>query len=177
MASTMGFTALDGLMMGTRSGALDPGVVLHLMQHKGMSANEVADLLYNRSGLLGVSGISGDVRLLEASDDPHAAEALDLFTYRAVRELGSLVAVLGGLDVLVFTAGIGEHSVAVRRRICERAAWAGIAIDPAINERGGPRISSSGSAVDVFVIPTDEEVVIARSTRELAATRGQNATA
>lgn len=167
VASTMGFTALDGLMMGTRSGALDPGVVLHLLQQKGMTAREVSDLLYSKSGLLGVSGISSDVRKLEASDDPYAAEALDLFAYRAARELGSLVAVLGGLDVLVFTAGIGEHSVAMRRRICAHAAWAGVAVDETANAGNGPRISGPHSAVEVLVIPTNEEIVIARATLEL----------
>lgn len=131
-----------------------------------MSPDEVSSLLYNKSGLLGVSGISADVRKLEASDDPRAAEALDLFAYRAARELGSLVAVLGGLDVLVFTAGIGEHSAGVRRRICEPSAWAGVVLDLVANERGGPRISSPRSQVDVLVIPTDEEVVIARATRQ-----------
>ena len=170
IASTMGFTALDGLMMGTRTGALDPGVVLHLLQQKGMSAGEVSDLLYNRSGLLGVSGISADVRRLEATDDPRAAEALDLFAYRVARELGALVAVLGGLDVLVFTAGIGEHSAGMRRRICEQAAWAGVVVDPAANTKGGPKISSPKSQVEVLVIPTDEEVVIARSTQQLVTT-------
>lgn len=172
VASTMGFTALDGLMMGTRSGALDPGVVLHLLQQKGMTPNEVANLLYNKSGLLGVSGISADVRDLEDSNDPPAAEALDLFVYRAARELGGLVAILGGLDVLVFTAGIGEHSAFMRRRICEHFGWMGVDIDAAANSRGAARISAATSRVDVLVIPTDEELVIARATRRLALAEG-----
>jgi acetate kinase len=171
VATTMGYTALDGLMMGTRSGTLDPGVILHLLAYKGLSVAEVTDLLYNKSGLLGVSGITGDVRQLEASTDPNAAEALDLFAYRASRELGSLVAALGGLDVLVFTAGIGEHSAGVRRRICEQAAWAGVVLDAAANEAGGPRISAISSVVEVFVIPTNEELVIARSTRKFVLDR------
>ncbi|HMN38790.1 MAG TPA: acetate/propionate family kinase [Hyphomicrobium sp.] len=170
VASTMGFTALDGLMMGTRSGALDPGVILHLLQQKGMTVREVSDVLYQKSGLLGVSGISSDVRQLEASSDPRAAEALDLFAYRAVCELGSLVAVLGGLDVLVFTAGIGENSAAMRRRICAGAAWAGVAMDETANANNALRISGANSAVDVLVIPTDEEIVIARATRQLVCT-------
>ena len=172
VASTMGFTALDGLMMGTRSGALDPGVVLHLLQQKGMTPNEVANLLYNKSGLLGVSGISADVRDLEASKNPRATEALDLFAYRAARELGGLVAILGGLDVLVFTAGIGEHSAFMRRRICEHFGWMGVEIDAAANSRGAALISKPASAIDVRVIPTDEELVIARATRRLAVAEG-----
>ncbi len=172
VASTMGFTALDGLMMGTRSGALDPGVVLHLLQQRGMTPNEVASLLYNKSGLLGVSGISADVRDLEASKNPRATEALDLFAYRAARELGGLVAILGGLDVLVFTAGIGEHSAFMRRRICEHFGWMGVEIDAAANSRGAALISKPASAIDVRVIPTDEELVIARATRRLAVAEG-----
>ncbi len=169
IASSMGFTALEGLMMGTRSGNIDPGIVLYLMQQRGLTAAEVSDLLYNRSGLLGVSGISSDVRELEASDDPCAREALDLFAYRASRELGALVADLSGLDVLVFTAGIGEHSAGVRRAICERSAWAGIAIDHDANNAHRPDISAAGSRVQVLVIPTDEEIVIAQAARRLVA--------
>lgn len=168
VASTMGFTALDGLMMGTRCGALDPGVVLYLLQQKQMTAEEVSSLLYNKSGLLGLSGISADLRDLEASDDPHATEALELFAYRATCELGSLVAALGGLDVLVFTAGIGEHSALMRQHICERATWTGLVLDPVANAAAGPRISRADSKVDVLVIPTDEEAVIARATHRLA---------
>lgn len=165
LATTMGFTALDGLMMGTRTGALDPGVVLALLQQKGMSAAEVQELLYHKSGLLGVSGISSDVRELEASLEPRAREALELFCYRAARELGSLVAVMGGLDVLVFTAGIGENSAGIRKRICDLTGWAGVDMDATANEAARSKISSMNSAVDVFVIPTDEELVIAHSTQ------------
>lgn len=168
VATTMGFTPLDGLMMGTRPGALDAGVVLALLEQKGLSVAEVGDLLYHKSGLLGVSGISSDVRELEASEDPRAAEALDLFAYRAGRELGSLVAALGGLDVLVFTAGIGEHSAGMRKRICDWASWAGVILDEAANKGGHSKISAKNSAVDVFVIPTNEELMIARSTKMLA---------
>jgi acetate kinase len=164
IATTMGFTALEGLMMGTRCGALDPGVVLHLLQQKQMTAKAVDDLLNNRCGLLGVSGLSDDVRALEQSRAPEAAEALDLFAYRAAREIGSLVAALGGLDVLVFTAGIGEHAAGMRARILDRSRWTGIEPDADANARNAARISASSSAVDVFVIPTDEEIVIARAT-------------
>ena len=141
VATTMGFTALDGLPMGTRSGAVDPGVVLHLLTERGMSVDDVTDLLYHRSGLLGVSGISNDMRTLLASNAPEAADAVDLFVYRVTRELGSLAAALGGLDVLVFTAGIGEHAAPVRARVCEGAEWLGIRLDAAANLAGGPRIS------------------------------------
>jgi acetate kinase len=167
VATTMGFTALDGLVMGTRSGAIDAGVVLHLIEEKGFSAAEVSDLLYNRSGLLGVSGIASDVRVLEADGGAEAEQALDLFAYRAAREIGSLAAALGGLDVLVFSAGIGEHSASMRERICAYSAWLGIAIDAAANAAHGPRISAAASRVDVFVIPTDEEIVIARAAKAL----------
>jgi acetate kinase len=167
IATTMGFTALDGLVMGSRCGALDPGVILHLLQERRMSASDVADLLNNQSGLLGVSGISDDVRDLEKSAEPAAKEALDLFTYRAAREIGSLVAALGGLDVLVFTAGIGEHSAAVRKQICDGSEWLGIRLDPLGNERHAEKISATSSTVDIFVIPTDEEIVIARATKKL----------
>jgi acetate kinase len=163
IATTMSYTPLDGLMMGTRCGSIDAGVVLHLMQHKGMSATAIAELLGNKSGLLGVSGISGDVRELEASSHQHAVEALELFAYRATQELGSLVAVLGGLDVLVFTGGIGEHSADIRRRICEQASWAGVDLDSIANADNGPRISTLNSKVSVFVIPTNEELVVARA--------------
>ncbi len=142
VATTMGFTALDGLPMGRRCGTLDPGVVLYLMQEKGMTAQEVSDLLYHASGLLGVSGLSDDMRTLLASSDPHAKEAVELFVYRIGRELGSLAAALGGLDALVFTAGIGEHAAEIRRRVCEQAAWFGFEIDEAANAAGGPRITA-----------------------------------
>jgi acetate kinase len=164
VATTMGFTALEGLMMGTRCGALDPGVVLHLLQQKKMTPKAVDDLLNNRCGLLGVSGLSDDIRVLEQSRAPEAAEALDLFAYRAAREIGSLVAALGGLDVLVFTAGIGEHAAGMRARILDRSRWTGVDLDAEANARNTARISTSSSAVDVFVIPTDEEIVIARET-------------
>ena len=168
VATTMGFTALDGLVMGTRCGELDPGVILHLLQEKNMSAPEVADLLNNQSGLLGVSAISDDVRDLEKSTDPRAKEALDLFAYRATRAIGSLAAALGGLDALVFTAGIGAHSATVRETICDRLGWLGISLDQPANARHGPRISIEGSSVEVFAIPTNEEIVIARAARKLA---------
>jgi acetate kinase len=167
VATTMGFTALDGLMMGKRSGSVDPGLVLHLLVEKAMPASEVADLLYNRSGLLGVSGISADVRTLEGSDDPRAAEALDLFAYRAVREAGSLMAALGGLDAIVFTAGIGENSATIRARICRGLAFAGVLLDEDANAEGRRRISKDHSPTGAFVVPTNEELPIAKACREL----------
>lgn len=167
VASTMGFTALDGLPMGTRSGNLDPGVVLYLLQQQGMSAAEVEALLYRRSGLLGVSGLSGDMRALLASDRPEAAEAVALFAYRVARELGSLVAALGGLDGLVFTAGIGERAAPVREAVIRHSAWLGLALDPAANAAHGPRISPAGATPSAWVIPTDENLVIARGVRAL----------
>ena len=169
VATTMGFTALEGLMMGTRSGAIDPGVLLYLMDEMHMGARAIEDLLYRRSGLLGVSGISADMRVLLESADPRAAEAVALFVYRISREIGSLAAALGGLDALVFTAGIGEHSAAVRERICREAAWLGVELDAAANQTHGPRISSAGSRVPVWVIPTDEELMIARHTLDVLA--------
>ena len=168
IATTMGFTALDGLVMGTRCGALDPGVILHLLQEKGMSVSEIADLLNNQSGLLGVSGISDDVRDLETSTDTRAKEALDLFAYQAIRSIGSLAAALGGVDVLVFTAGIGAHSSAVRQQICDELGWLGIELDRSANGRHGPRISVENSSVTVIALPTNEEIVIARATQKLA---------
>ena len=167
VATTMGFSALDGLLMGTRCGVLDPGVVLYLLQKKGMSAEAIETLLYERSGLLGVSGISNDVRHLLASSDVRAREALDLFVYRAAREIGSLAAAAEGLDTLVFTAGIGEHAPEIRARICEQSAWLGILLDPEANRTGGPRISASHSPVSVWVIPTNEELMVAHHTFEL----------
>ena len=164
--TTMGFTALDGLMMGTRSGSLDPGAVLHLITQRGMTAAAVEDLLYHRSGLLGVSGISNDVRTLLASADPHAAEAIDLFVFRIARETGALAATLGGLDGFVFTAGIGEHAAAVRAAVCDRLGWLGARLDGAANLRGAGRISAPDSRLAVWVIPTDEEAMIARHTME-----------
>ncbi|MBI5165700.1 MAG: acetate/propionate family kinase [Magnetospirillum sp.] len=169
IASTMGFTALDGLPMGTRTGTLDAGVVLYLMQQKGMDAKAIEDLLYKQSGLLGVSGISNDMRVLLASDDPHAREAVDLFVYRIGRELGSLSAAAGGLDALVFTAGIGERAAAIRAMVCHQAAWLGVRLDEAANAADAQVISTADSAVPVLVLPTDEEMMIARHTREVLA--------
>jgi acetate kinase len=162
--STMGFTALDGLPMGTRCGQLDPGVVLYLLTERKMAAGDVEQLLYRESGLRGLSGISNDVRDLLASPDPRARLALDYFVYRAARELGSLAAALDGIDGVVFTAGIGENSAEIRGRICERLRWLGLRLDPGANEAGGPRISEPGSPVSAWVIPTDEERMIARHT-------------
>jgi len=167
IATSMGFTALDGLVMGKRPGTLDPGVVLHLLQGKGMSIEEVADLLNNRSGLLGVSELSDNMSDLLASSDPHAQEAVDLFVYRAICQIGQLVAVLGGMDALVFTAGIGENSPEVRARIANGFAWLGVRLDAEANDTGEARISAPESPVDVLVIPADEERVIARYTRNI----------
>jgi acetate kinase len=167
VAATMGFTAVDGLPMGTRTGALDPGVILYLLQHEGMDAKAIEQLIYQRSGLLGVSGISSDMRALLASNAPSAKEAVDLFVYRIGRELGSLAAALGGLDALVFTAGIGEHAPEIRARACREAHWLGITLDEEANAKGGPRISNPGSRVSAWVIPTDENLMIARHTRRL----------
>ena len=167
VASTMGFTAVDGLPMGTRSGSLDPGVMLYLMDELKMDTRAVETLIYQRSGLLGVSGISSDMRALLASDEPRARLAVDLFVYRVLRELGSLAAALGGLDALVFTAGIGEHAAPIRERVCRGAAWLGVTLDPAANAAAGPRITSDASRVHAWVVPTDEEQMIARHTRRL----------
>ena len=177
VASTMGFTAVDGLPMGTRCGAIDPGVLLYLMDQRGMDARAIEKLIYSQSGLLGVSGISSDMRKLLGSDDPRAKLAVDLFLYRIRRELGSLAAALGGLDALVFTAGIGENSAAVRERICRDAAWLGLELDRAANEKGGPRISAAGSRVTAWVIPTNEELMIAQHTQRLVARTGARAAA
>jgi acetate kinase len=165
VASTMGFTAVEGLPMGTRSGALDPGVILYLIDELKMGTREIERLLYKQSGLLGVSGISSDMRTLEASADPRARLAIDLFIYRIGREIGSLAAALGGLDAIVFTAGIGEHSASVRRSVCRAAAWLGLALDEAANDAGASRISAPDSKVSAWVVPTDEELMIARHTR------------
>jgi len=165
--STMGFTALDGLPMGTRCGALDPGVVLHLMRAYGMDADAIERMLYHDCGLNGVSGISNDMRDLLGSVDRRAAQAIDLFVYRICRELGALTAALGGLDGVVFTAGIGERSPEIRARVCERGAWLGIELDHAANRAGGPRVSTSASRVAVYAIPTDEELMIARHTLDV----------
>jgi acetate kinase len=162
--SSLGFTALDGLCMGTRPGALDPGVVLYLFQNLGLSAEEVEEILYKKSGLLGISGISNDMRDLLASNEPWARLAVDYFVYRAAKEIGALAAALGGIDGLVFTAGIGENSSEIRKRICESSAWLGIELDGEANARRGPRISKPASKVSAWVIPTNEELMIARHT-------------
>ncbi len=164
LATTTGFTALDGLPMGTRCGALDPGVILYLLSEQHMDVPTVTDLLYHRSGLLGVSGESSEMQELLASDSPHAVEAIDLFVYRIGRELGSLVAALGGLDVLVFTGGIGERAAPIRAQVCQDAQWLGVRLDTTANRAGGPKISADDSAVPVWVIPTNEDLMIARHT-------------
>jgi acetate kinase len=164
VATTMSFTALDGLVMGTRCGDLDPAVLLYLMDRHGMDARALEKLLYHESGLLGVSGISSDMRTLLASNEPSAKEAIELFVYRIGRELGSVVAALGGLDALVFTAGIGERSAVVRAQICRHAAWLGLELDEAANERHGPCLSKPGSKVSAWMLPTNEDLVIARHT-------------
>jgi acetate kinase len=169
--SSLGFTALDGLCMGTRPGSLDPGVVLHLFQGLGLSAKEVEKMLYKESGLLGISGISNDMRDLLGRSEPAARLAVDYFVYRVAREIGALAAVLGGVDGLVFTAGIGENSAEIRRRIAEASAWLGIELDAAANEKGGPRISTAKSAVSAWVVPTNEELMIARHTGDLLGIR------
>ncbi|HEX4883284.1 MAG TPA: acetate/propionate family kinase [Casimicrobiaceae bacterium] len=169
VASTMGFTAADGLPMGTRCGNLDPGVVLYLMDELGMDARAIEKLIYQQSGLLGVSGVSSDMRTLLASAEPGAKAAIDLYVYRIGRELGSLAAALGGLDALVFTAGIGENSPALRERVCRDAGWLGVELDAEANEQRGPCISPPGSRASAWVIPTNEELMIARHTRRVLA--------
>lgn len=167
IASTMGFTAVDGLPMGTRTGNLDPGVLLYLMQDRGYDAKAIEKLLYKDSGLLGVSGVSNDMRDLLESDNPHAAEAVELFVYHVCKNLGALASALEGLDVLVFTAGIGENSPEVRQRICKRSEWLGIHLDEAANQqRGCSLISTADSRVPVFVIPTNEELMVALDVRD-----------
>jgi acetate kinase len=169
VASTMGFTAADGLPMGTRCGSLDPGVVLYMLDELKMDARAIERMIYQESGLLGVSGISSDMRTLEASAAPGAAAAIDLYAYRIGRELGSLAAALGGLDAIVFTAGIGENSRSLRERVCRDAAWLGIDVDYVANDeaRGAARISTAASRTAAWVIPTNEELMIARHTRSL----------
>lgn len=169
VATTMGFTPLDGLPMGTRCGSLDPGVVLYLMDQHGMDARAIEKLLYGESGLLGVSGLSSDMRALLASEAPGARLAVDLFLYRIRRELGSLAAALGGLDAIAFTGGIGENAVPIRAHACADAGWLGLELDADANRRGGPCISTPGSRVRAWVIPTDEELMIARHTVRLVA--------
>jgi acetate kinase len=167
IGSTMGFTALDGLPMGTRCGQLDPGVVLYLLATKGMSADEVSDLLYKNSGLKGLSGISQDMRTLTESTDPKAAEAIDYFVFRIRRELGAMAAVLGGLDTVVFTGGIGENSALIRQKVCDDQDWLGLAIDETKNRTRTEDISGVESRIKVLVIPTNEEETIRRHTAEL----------
>jgi acetate kinase len=164
VASTMGFTAVDGLPMGTRCGSLDPGVILFLMDYLKMDTRAIENMIYKQSGLLGVSGISSDMRPLLQSDDPRARFAVELFIYRIGRELGSLAAAMHGIDALVFTAGIGEHAAVIRDRVCRDASWLGVELDPAANQAGGPRISTPASKVSAWVIPTNEELMIARHT-------------
>ncbi|MBA8882089.1 acetate/propionate family kinase [Phyllobacterium myrsinacearum] len=167
VATTMGFSALDGLIMSTRCGSLDPGIVLHLLQDRGMSADDILELLYNKSGLLGVSGISGDMQTLLASKEPSAREAVDLFVYRAAQQMAVMASSLGGLDTLVFCAGIGEHSALIREKIAEATRWLGVEIDPARNARGDEDITASGSKVNVFTMATDEELAVAKEIRSL----------
>ncbi len=167
--TTMGFSTLDGLVMATRPGLLDAGVVLYLLQERRMSADAIADLLYHHAGLLGVSGSSGDMRNLADAGTQDAEAAIALFIYRLIGEIGRMAACLGGLDGLVFTAGIGEHDPGLRAAVCAGLAWLGAAVDPAANASGGGRISATASAIDLWVIPTDEETVIARQTRKLVA--------
>jgi acetate kinase len=165
IATTMGFSALDGLPMGTRCGELDPAVVLHLLNQEGMTASEVEDLLYRRSGMLGLSGISSDFRELLASHEPAARFAIEVFIHRVARGIGSLAAALGGLDGLVFTAGVGENAAPVRAMVCEACAWLGIELDPEANASHAGRITTAGSRIPAHVVPTNENLMIARHTR------------
>ncbi|HVS22879.1 MAG TPA: acetate/propionate family kinase [Gammaproteobacteria bacterium] len=164
---SFGFTALDGLCMGTRPGAIDPGVILYLFQTLGLSATDVESLLYKKSGLLGISGVSNDMRELLASGEPAAKLAIDYFVYRAAKEIGAFAAVLGGVDGIVFTAGIGERSSEIRKRICAASAWLGVELDERANAKNGPRITTDRSRVSAWVIPTNEELMIARHTGRL----------
>lgn len=167
--STLGFTALDGLPMGTRCGAIDPGVLIYLMRQKGMCADALEKLLYNKSGLLGVSGVSNDMRDLLESAEPAAEQAVELFCYRVAREAGALTSAMGGVDALVFTAGIGERSSPVRARVGAKLAWLGVEIDEAANAANATKISTAASRLPVYVIPTDEERMIALHTRKVMA--------
>lgn len=169
VATTMGFSALDGLPMGTRCGQLDPAVVLHLLTTEGMDAKAVEDLLYRRSGMLGLSGVSSDFRDLLASAEPRARFAIEVFVHQVARNVASLAGAMGGLDGLVFTAGVGENAVAIREAVCRACAWMGVELDPAANAARGPRITTPGSRVAAFVVPTDENLMIARHTRALVA--------
>jgi acetate kinase len=175
VATTMGFTAVDGLMMGTRCGSIDPGVLIYLMSEHRMNARDLQDLIYKRSGLLGVSGISSDMQLLRASDDPRAKEAIDLFVYRIVREIGSLSAALGGLDGIVFTGGIGQRDAKTRREVIAGCDWLGASIDETANERADSRIEASSSKLPIWVLPTDEERIIARETAALTSSEAASA--
>jgi acetate kinase len=166
VATTMGFSTLDGLVMGTRPGAIDPGVLLHLLRD-GMSREELERLLYHESGVKGVSGLTADMKTLLESADPRAKLAIDLYCYRIARELGSLAAALGGLDALVFTGGVGENATAIRARVCADSAWLGLQLDDEANRRGAPSISAAGSRVAAWIVPTDEELTIARHTQRL----------
>jgi acetate kinase len=169
--STLGFTALDGLPMGTRSGQIDPGVLLYLITVKGMTPSAVEDLLYRESGLKGLSGISNDMRELEASDNPAAALAIDHFVYRIGLNAGMLAAALGGIDAFVFTAGIGENSNNIRARVAEKLSWLGVILDGSANVSQRTLISKPESPVGLYVVPTDEELMIARHTSSLLSTR------
>ena len=169
VGTTLGFSTIDGLMMGTRCGNLDPGVVLHLMETKGLTVKDMTRILYKESGLLGVSGISQDMRTLLSSDKPEAREAVELFCYRIARELGSLAAAAGGVDAVVFTGGIGEHAAEVRRRVCLQSEWLGIRLNPEANARHDLVISAGNSSVDVLVIPTNEEWMMAHHAQTLLA--------
>jgi acetate kinase len=169
--TTLGFTALDGLCMGTRPGSIDPGVVLYLFQNLKLSVNDVENVLYKKSGLLGISGVSNDMRELLGSEDAGARLAVDYFVYRAAKEIGALAAVLGGIDGLVFTGGIGENSAEVRRRICQASSWLGIEIDLEANAGQGPRITRRQSPVSAWMVPTNEEMMIARHTATLLGLR------
>jgi acetate kinase len=169
--TSMGFSTLDGIPMATRCGALDPGVLIHLVKERGLSIEEIEDMLYHRSGLLGISGISADSRDLIASDAQEAREALDLFTLRIAREISALATALGGLDGIVFTGGVGEHQPQIRNAVCRHLAWLGVAVDDAANSKNATRIDASGSNIPVLVIPTDEEQVIAEETWSILAAK------
>ncbi len=169
VATTMGFTALDGLPMATRCGSIDPGVVLHLLQERQMSVADVEKVLYRESGLLGLSGVSGDMRVLQSSDAPQAAEAIDYFVYRVVREVGSLAAAMGGVDALVFTAGVGENAPAIREKIVNQLSWLGFALDEDANLAGASQITLAERTPSAWMIPTNEELMIARHAYRLTA--------
>jgi len=167
MDTTMGFTALDGVPMGTRSGSIDPGVLLYLMHEKKMDVNAIEDLLYRRSGLLGVSGLSNDMKVLQESTELHAKQAVELFCFRVAKEVGAMAASMGGLDALVFTAGIGENSPRIREMIAERLAWLGVKLDAVGNAERRFDISAPDARIPTFVVPTNEEMMIASHTMNL----------